>query len=31
LLDRPRPAHGDIHMLLRRRSVARVEADDHGP
>jgi hypothetical protein len=23
LLDRPRPAHGDIHMLLRRRSVTR--------
>jgi hypothetical protein len=28
LLDRPRPAHGDIHTLLRRRrSVTRGEAD----
>jgi hypothetical protein len=23
LLDRPRPAHGDLHMLLKRRSVMR--------
>jgi hypothetical protein len=23
LLDRPRPAHGDLHMLLKRRSVIR--------
>ena len=28
LLDRPRPAHGDIHTLLRRRrSVTGGEAD----
>jgi hypothetical protein len=23
LLDRPRPAHGDLHVLLKRRSVMR--------
>jgi hypothetical protein len=23
LLDRPRPAHGDLHMLLKRRSIMR--------
>jgi hypothetical protein len=28
LLDRPRPAHGDIHMLLRRRSATRGEDEE---
>jgi len=28
LLDRPRPAHGDIHMLLRRRLVTRAEDEE---
>jgi hypothetical protein len=28
LLDRPPPAHGDINMLLRRRSVTRTEDEE---
>jgi hypothetical protein len=28
LLDRPRPSHGDIHMLLRRRSITKGEDEE---
>ena len=28
LLDRPRPAHGDLHMLLNRRTVTRGEDEE---